>query len=220
MNYTPQTVQGGKATCKRAVQEHYALPQRARTPVLAMVSRLVDQKGLDLLRESGVALLKRDLQLVVLGQGDPVYEKMLVALRSRFSDRVGLTLAQDEKLAHQLEAGADILLMPSQFEPCGLSQLYSLKYGTVPLVRATGGLADTVVDASPENLHAGKASGFAFLPYTPAAFLETVDLALQMYSEHPERWLALQRTGMNQDWSWQRSAAEYHELYRSLLAGK
>jgi starch synthase len=180
-----------------------------------MVSRLVDQKGLDLLEAGAHDLLKRNLQLVVLGEGETSYHDLLRRLRGQFPDRVGITLGHDEKLAHQIEAGADIFLMPSQFEPCGLSQLYSLKYGTVPLVRATGGLADTVVDATPANRDAGKATGFVFLPYTPAALLETLERALEYYYKHPDRWRDLQRNGMNQDWSWARSAALYEKLYQS-----
>jgi len=218
VRYGPENVQPGKAACKSALQRHYGLPEKPHTPLLGMVSRLVDQKGLDLLTQGARELMQHDLQLVVLGEGDPTYHAMLLDLRGRFPGRVGVTIAQDEKLAHQVEAAADIFLMPSQFEPCGLSQLYSLKYGTVPLVRATGGLADTVVDATPENLQAGTATGFAFLPYTPAALLETVHRALCVYCEQPDRWLALQRTGMSKDWSWSRSAAEYEELYRSLVS--
>lgn len=215
--YTPESVEQGKAICKNALQKHYGLPAKPRTPLLSMVSRLVDQKGLDLLTQCAAALLRHDVQLVVLGEGDPAYHKVLLELRGRFPDRMGVTLAQDEELAHQIEAGADIFLMPSQFEPCGLSQMYSLKYGTVPVVRATGGLADTVVDAALENLQSGKATGFVFLPYTPAALLETVHRAIHVYHDHPDRWLSLQRTGMNQDWSWDRSAKEYARLYESLL---
>jgi starch synthase len=215
--YTALDVARGKAACKSALQRHYGLPEKPHTPLLGMVSRLVDQKGLDLLTESARGLMQHDLQLVVLGEGDPRHHAMLLDLRGRFPARVGVTIAQEERLAHEIEGAADIFLMPSQFEPCGLSQLYSLKYGTVPLVRATGGLADTVVDATSANLEAGTATGFVFLPYTPAAFLETVHRALCVFCEHPEHWLALQRTGMSQDWSWSRSAAQYEELYDSLV---
>jgi starch synthase len=216
-NYDVGNVQEGKAACKKALQKHYRLPERPRTPLLGMVSRLVDQKGLDILGQSAQSLLQHDLQLVVLGEGDPAYHAMLTELRQKYPGRVGVTLGQDEKLAHQIEGGADIFLMPSQYEPCGLNQLYSLKYGTVPVVRATGGLADTVVDASEENLSAGKATGFSFLPYTAAALQETVHRALCLYCDHPKRWLALQKTGMRQDWSWNRSAAEYEALYWKLV---
>ena len=215
--YDPSRVQTGKAICKKALQSHFGLPEKPRTPLLGIVSRLVDQKGLDLLGECASALLKHDLQLVVLGEGDPTYHALLLELRKEFPARVGVTIGQDEKLAHQIEGGADIFLMPSLYEPCGLNQLYSLKYGTVPLVRATGGLADTVVDATEENLAAGRATGFAFLPYTAAALLETVHRALCLYVDQPARWLALQQTGMRQDWSWNRSAAEYEKLYRDLV---
>lgn len=215
--YTVANVQQGKAACKRALQTHFGLPDKPRTPLMGIVTRLVDQKGLDLVIPAMTALLEKDVQLVVLGQGEPTYEKMLLELVNRFPDKVGVALAQDEKLAHQIEAGADIFLMPSRFEPCGLNQLYSLKYGTVPVVRATGGLADTVVDATAENLAAGKATGFCFVAYTPEVFLDTVQRALDMYCRDPNRWQALQKTGMSQDWSWGRSAAEYEKLYSSVV---
>jgi starch synthase len=215
--YDVTTVQAGKAACKKALQKHFRLPEKPRTPLLGMVSRLVDQKGLDLLGQCAPDLLKHDVQLVVLGEGNPAYHALLQDLARKYPARVGVTLAQDEKLAHQIEGGADIFLMPSLFEPCGLNQLYSLKYGTVPLVRATGGLADTVVDATEENLAAGKATGFSFLPYTATALLETVHRAQCLYVDHPQRWLALQRNGMNQDWSWNRSAAEYEQVYRKVI---
>lgn len=216
MKYGPANVHAGKAACKRELQRHFGLPDKPRTPFLGIVTRLVDQKGLDLILPAAATLLKDDIQLVVLGQGDTAYEKALVALNKQFPEKFGLALAQDEKLAHQIEAGADMFLMPSRFEPCGLNQLYSLKYGTVPVVRATGGLADTVVDATPENLKAGKATGFSFVAYSPEAFLETVRRALGMYCHEPERWLALMKAGMLQDWSWAHSAAEYERLYQSL----
>jgi starch synthase len=206
----------GKAVCKTHLQRQFELKQSQRTPLLGMVSRLTDQKGLDLLAGALPQLLRQDVQLVVLGEGDPKYHDMLLTLRRTFAGKVGVALTLDEKLAHLIEAGADIFLMPSQFEPCGLSQLFSLKYGTLPLVRATGGLADTVVDATPENIAAGTATGFAFRAYTPATFLETADRALAMYRTDAKRWQALQQTAMRQDWSWSRSAAEYEKLYLAL----
>ncbi len=215
-NYTVEAVALGKPKCKLALQRRYGLAEEPRTPLLGMVSRLVDQKGLDLLGKTAAALLQEHTQLVVLGEGDPVYHRMLQDLRTRHPQQVGVTLAQDEPLAHQIEAGADIFLMPSLFEPCGLSQLYSLKYGTVPIVRATGGLCDTVADATPERLAAGTATGFAFIPDSPAAFLEAVERALRLYRFDPAGWLALMQTGMRQDWSWARSAAEYERLYERL----
>lgn len=219
MKYNEATVEEGKAACKRALQRHYGLAEEPRAPLLAMISRLADQKGLDLLGPSARSLIERGAQLVVLGQGDPHYEQLLTDLQRSFPRQVGVTLALDEKLAHQIEAGADVFLMPSRYEPCGLNQLYSLKYGTVPLVRATGGLADTVTDATPENLAAGTATGFRFVPYSPEAFRETAERALRTYREEPATWKQLVRTGMRQDWSWARSAAEYEALYRSLRQG-
>jgi len=220
--YEVETVAQSKPACKAALQRRYGLPEEPRTPVLAMVARLVEQKGLDLLGRSADSLLsgtaQSGLQLIVLGEGDPVYHRMLNELRNRYSGRIGLTLAFDEPLAHQIEAGADIFLMPILYEPSGLNQLYSLKYGTVPVVRACGGLADTIVDYNPGTMADGTATGFSFVHYTPGAFLATIQRALDLYRDQPEQWLALQRNGMRQDWSWNRSAAEYEKIY-ALLAG-
>jgi starch synthase len=218
-NYAVATVAEGKAKCKLALQRHYRLRQSKTVPLVAMVSRLVEQKGVDLLCQVAPALLQKDVQLVILGEGQPEYHTMLTALQTQFPTQVGLTLAQSEPLAHQIEAGADIFLMPSQYEPCGLSQLYSLKYGTVPVVRATGGLSDTVTDATPQRLEDGTATGFVFVAMTPGAFLSTVERAVALYRTQPERWLRLLQNGMRQDWSWRRSAAEYEKLYER-LAGK
>jgi starch synthase len=144
---------------------------------------------------------------------------MLQDLQARHPDRVGLTLGFDEVLAHQIEAGADIFLMPSEYEPSGLNQLYSLKYGTVPVVRATGGLADTIVDATPENLAAGRATGFSFIANYAGAFLSAVERALDCYRLHPDQWLQIMQTGMRQDWSWDHSALEYEKLYSQVCRG-
>ena len=207
----------GKAKCKAALQKRFGFDQNPRTPLLGMVSRLVDQKGLDLLIPTVPKLLKENVQLAVLGQGDLPYHDALKRLQKEHPRQVGVCIDQDDKLAHQIEAGADMFLMPSQFEPCGLNQLYSLKYGTVPIVRATGGLADTVTDATPENRASGRATGFSFVVYSPEAFFDTVVRALTMFRREPGQWLKLQQTGMRQDWSWGRSAAEYERLYRVLM---
>jgi starch synthase len=219
-NYDAQTVAEGKPRCKAALQRHYRLPERPRTPLLAVVSRLAYQKGIELVCKAAEALLAGDAQLVVLGEGDPAYHRLLQDLRARHPDRVGITLDFDEPLAHQIEAGADLFLMPSLYEPSGLNQLYSLKYGTVPVVRATGGLADTITDCTPQTLADGTATGFTFVAQTPGALLETVQRALALYRERPESWLQVQRTGMQQDWSWDRSAAEYERLYAKLKEKK
>jgi starch synthase len=222
-NYNADTLTQGKPLCKAALQRRYGLPEDRRAPVLSMVARLAEQKGIDLVGKSADSLLHSTadcgLQLIVLGEGEPAYHRMLQDLRNRHSQRVGLTLAFDEPLAHQIEAGADIFLMPSLFEPSGLNQLYSLKYGTVPVVRACGGLADTIVDCTPATLADGTATGFSFVPYTPAAFLATIHRALDIYRNQPDTWLQLQRNGMRQDWSWDRSAAEYEKVYSKLVQG-
>jgi starch synthase len=215
-NYDADTVAQRKPLCKAALQRRFGLAEEPRTPLLAMVSRLVEQKGVDLVGQAAGALLRQQTQLVVLGEGDPVYHHLLLDLRARYPDRVGLTLAFNEPLAHQIEAGADIFLMPSLYEPSGLNQLYSVKYGTVPVVRATGGLADTIRHATPEAVAAGTATGFTFIAHTAAALRETVEQALELYRGRPDAWLRLMQTGMRQDWSWDRSAAEYERLYERL----
>lgn len=214
--YQVADVAQGKAACKKALQKTFALEENPRTPLLGLISRLVDQKGLDLVEAVAPALLLKNIQLVVLGLGDPKYHNMLLELRQRYPRHVGVRLALDEAMAHQIEAGADMFLMPSRYEPCGLNQLYSLKYGTVPVVRATGGLADTVVDCTPENLAGGRATGFTFLVPSAQAFLEAVQRALTMHEKDPAAWRQLQETGMRLDWSWTRSAAEYEKVYRAM----
>jgi starch synthase len=217
--YDADTVAENKPRCKQALQKRFGLAEKADAPLCGMVSRLVDQKGLDLLSQAAATMLKPgDVQWVVLGEGDPVYHKFLQQLRQRHPKQVGLLLGFDEALAHQIEAGADIYLMPSLFEPSGLNQLYSLRYGTVPVVRATGGLADTIVDCTPETLAARTATGFRFLGYSAEFFLEALNRALDLYRKEPATWLELVRTCMKQDWSWNRSAAEYEKLYQHLLA--
>jgi starch synthase len=211
--YDVNTVAERKRLCKDALQKRFGLAQQPRAPLLGMIARLVEQKGIDLLGKVAEQLVREGAQLVVLGDGDAVYHRMLSDLHNRFPTSVGVSFTFDEPLAHQIEAGADIYLMPSQFEPAGLNQLYSLKYGTVPVVRVTGGLADTITDCSPEALSADRATGFTFVPYGPAAFLNALHRALAMYHEAVDKWLALMRCGMRQDWSWEHVALEYEKLY-------
>jgi starch synthase len=215
-HYDVETLAQGKPLCKQALQERCGLSVQARTPLLGVVARLVEQKGIDLILGAAGPLLEQGAQLIVLGEGDPGHHRRVLELRARYPERVSVTLSFDEPLAHQIEAGADIFLMPSLYEPSGLNQLYSMKYGTVPIVRATGGLADTVVDCTPSTLAAGTATGFSFLARTADALLETVRRALELYRGNPEQWLCLMQTGMRQDWSWDRSAAEYERLYQRL----
>ncbi len=218
-DYTSETVVEGKAACKAALQQQFRLPEKPRTPLLAMVARLVEQKGVELVIKAAPTFLEQDTQLVVLGEGDPGYHRLLGGLQARYPDRLGLVLGFDEALAHRIEAGADLFLMPSQYEPSGLNQLYSMKYGTVPVVRATGGLADTVLDCTPQTLADGTATGFTFGAYNHEALLGAIQRGLETYLQHPNQWLRLIRNGMRQDWSWDRSAREYGKLYER-LAGR
>ena len=200
-----------KAASKRAVLARYGLPADAVTlarPVIGMISRMVDQKGLDLIEALSDRLPSIDATFVVLGIGDARYQKMWTDLAAEHPDRIGVNTGFDEALAHLIEGGSDIFLMPSKFEPCGLNQMYSLRYGTVPVVRAVGGLADTVKDG---------VTGFSFREYRPEALLSALDRALEAFRA-PDRWRTLQVEGMRQDNSWDRSAQEYVTIYRRAIA--
>ena len=207
---------GGKALNKAALQQQLGLPSRQDCPLLGFVGRLVEQKGLELILPVLEDLLDTPAQLVILGRGDLRYEETLQALASRRPDALSVILDYDETLAHRIEAAADIFLMPSLFEPCGLNQLYSLRYGTVPVVRAVGGLADTVTDASGSALEEGVATGVVFAQPQPDDFLRAVGRAVALWQQ-PAVWQAVQRAAMAQDFSWQRSAERYLELYRSAI---
>jgi starch synthase len=161
-------------------------------------------------------LMKRDLQLVILGIGEEKYHKMLKEIAPKYNSKLSVNIMFDNQLAHQIEAGADIFLMPSKYEPCGLSQMYSLRYGTIPVVREIGGLADTIIDANDENLKNGTATGFTIKGYFAADFLFAIDRALELYKSKT-KWNALRRNAMKQDWSWNKSAREYVELFKSVL---
>ncbi len=206
---------GDKAVNKTALQRQLGLDFASDRPLLGFVGRLVEQKGLEIMLPVLEELLEGPAQFVILGRGEPRYEEALQALAARHSSDMALVLAYDEALAHRIEAGADIFLMPSLFEPCGLNQLYSLRYGTPPVVREVGGLADTVVHATEKHLQSGKATGFVFRQPEPHAFLEAVQQALALWSDK-ETWQVIQRSGMDEDFSWQRSARRYLDLYNSL----
>ena len=180
-----------------------------KRPLVGLVSRMVDQKGFDLLSEVMPELLRLDAGYVLLGNGDSKYEQEWRAAAERYPQQVAVHIGFDERLAHLIEGGADIFLMPSRFEPCGLNQMYSLRYGTVPVVRATGGLEDTVENYRPQS---GAGTGFKFRAYTGPALLRAVRCALQVYQE-PVSWQALQRAGMQQDHSWDPSAQNYVKVY-------
>ena len=201
----------GKATNKAALQEELGLERREDLPLLAVVSRLTEQKGLDLLLEAAPQVLKLPAQLVILGSGEHSIEHSWAALAQKHKGQCSVTIGFDEALAHRIEAGADIFVMPSRFEPCGLNQMYSLRYGTPPVVRATGGLADTVIDAA----NAKHGNGFVFGPATGKALLEALQRATETWHD-PKRWRQLQKQGMARNSSWEEAARQYAELYQHL----
>jgi starch synthase len=197
----------GKAACKAALQRRCGLPVRPDAPLLAMVGRLVAQKGLDIFLDSAIALMREDVQIVLLGTGEKRYEEEVIAFGRRFADKVSVTIAFDDAFAHQIQAGSDMLLVPSRYEPCGLTQIHALRYGTVPVVRATGGLADTVEQG---------VTGFAFDHATSGALQGAVRQALVAYGDRG-RWTRIMRAGMEKEFSWDASAREYLRLFRSLV---
>jgi starch synthase len=202
----------GKAKGKAALQRELGLEERADLPLLGIVSRLTEQKGLDLVVEIADALADLPAQLVVLGSGEKTFELALRGLAARHPGRVAVNIGFDEGLAHRIEAGADIFLMPSRFEPCGLNQMYSLRYGTPPVVRATGGLADTVIDAA----DAESGNGFVFAETTAAALAAAVGRALTIWSD-AARWRRIQRKGMAGDFGWDGPARQYVAVYEKVL---
>jgi starch synthase len=206
----------GKAKCKTALQRAQKLAVRADVPVLGLISRLVDQKGFDILAEIFDDLMGFDVQFVILGTGDPKYHKLLEDLARKYPGKLALNITFDNRLAHLIESGSDMYLMPSQYEPCGLNQIYSLKYGTVPIVRETGGLKDTIVNLTDETLRDGTATGFSFRVYKPVALLETVKRALAFYTRKSS-WSKLVANCMKQDWSWERAAGEYLDVFKWTL---
>jgi starch synthase len=205
----------GKAICKRALQEENGLDPDPAVPLIGMITRLAEQKGIDLVVEAFDEILALGFQVVVLGTGDAPFHDALSVLAAREPGRVGVHLEFSNPMAHRIEAGADVFLMPSRYEPCGLNQLYSLRFGTVPVVRRTGGLADTIVDATPETIERGEATGFQIPEHTAESLVETLERAATAHRD-ADVWARLRRTGMLQDWSWDRSAESYVDLYETL----
>ena len=201
-----------KHDCKQSLQRALGLPVRDEVPLLGIVSRLTAQKGFDLIAKIFGQLMARDLQIAILGSGEERYEGFFRRVAKRFPKIVGVRLGFDEALAHQIEAGADIFLMPSLYEPCGLNQMFSLKYGTIPVVRAVGGLKDTVENF---DLAQGTGTGFVFGPYEPQALMAAIKRALQVYGDK-KAWTGLCRRAMSMDFSWERSADAYSSLYQQL----
>jgi len=202
-----------KRGCKESLQHSLELPDQPGTPIIAMISRLAGQKGFDLVESIFDRLMERPVQFVLLGSGDDRYAEFFRAAALRYPNRVAVRIGFDEQLAHRIEAGADMFLMPSLYEPCGLNQMYSLKYGTIPIVRAVGGLRDTVEDYDPA---AQSGTGFVFESYDAQALLTAVDRSLAAFHDKAA-WTALGRRAMAMDFSWERSAHAYSNLYQQLL---
>ncbi len=196
----------GKKQCKRALLKEYGLPaDNMERPLIGMVSRFVQQKGFDLIAAAASRIAELDLAMTVLGSGEQQYQDLFNSLALKYPDRFGVHIGYDNPLAHRIEAGADMFLMPSHYEPCGLNQIYSLKYGTLPIVRATGGLDDTIDEAT----------GFKFQEYSATALLDAIRSALAAYRD-PELWRGMMRAAMERDFSWDAAALEYLDLYRRM----
>lgn len=218
--YDVKTVVKKKPLCKAALQTEMGLPQQPDVPLVGFVGRLCEQKGVDILVKVMQAWAEEtDLQWAILGTGEAIYHEQLAALAKKYPNRVAVKLGFSAALSHQIEAGSDMFMMPSNYEPCGLNQMYSLAYGTVPVVRATGGLADTITNVTEESMLAGEANGFSFLEPSAAALSETLRRACDMYCDKP-RWNKLIDNGMRQDWSWAASAKEYSKLYKATISRK
>jgi len=204
-----------KINNKTALQARSSLPVNKSIPLFGLISRLVDQKGVDLLIECLSEMVEMPLQLVLLGSGDKSVEQKLLNYSRLYPKQISVTIGYNEALAHQIEAGVDIFLMPSRFEPCGLNQMYSQRYGTIPIVRATGGLADTIEDALPKSIANGTASGISFKQASAGALLEAIKRALLLYNDK-KTWKKIQTTAMEKDFSWQNSAEQYLALYEEI----
>ena len=203
----------GKAKCKKALQKKLGLKQRTDVPVIGLVARFAYQKGIDVLAEAmEQMLINDDVQFAVVGSGDSFLEGILSDFARRFPGKFGVYIGYNNPLAHLVEAGSDFFAMPSRYEPCGLNQMYSMRYGTVPIVRVTGGLADTVVNYKANTLN--KSTGFTFRDLYPDALLKTMRWAVSVYMKKPEHFAKLIKNGMKQDFSWKHTAKLYENLYK------
>ena len=207
----------GKAVCKKALQENLGLDVDPKIPVIGMVGRLSNQKGLDLVDYIISDIMRQKVQLVVLGMGEGRYFNLFSWAEGEYKGRVAARFTMDHALAHQIYAGTDLFLMPSQFEPCGLSQMIAMRYGTLPIVRETGGLRDTVLSYNEET---GMGNGFSFFNYNAHDMLHTIERALDFYQNKPDVWKTLQERGMKGDYSWSHSAKDYLNLYLRLVEGR
>lgn len=221
MQYDAGSWEVGKSVCKSSLQQELGMKQSADVPLVGIVSRLASQKGWDLV----IPVLRRwlpsqDVQWAILGTGEKNYENELRELARLYPQKIAVVLGFSEALAHRIEAAGDLFLMPSRYEPCGLNQLYSLKYGSVPVVHATGGLVDTVIPTTEQTLKDGVATGFAFGHFSESSLEKALLEALDFYSHRRQQWTQIVTTGMRGDWSWQKSAQHYRELYLETIRRK
>ncbi len=207
----------GKAACKAALQKELGLPVKPSVPLIGIVSRLTYQKGIDLFLSQLDYMMSNDIQIAVLGTGDENLVKWLGDVASNYPKKVSASVKFDEKLSHQIIAGSDMFMMPSRFEPCGLTQMYAMKYGTLPIVRATGGLRDTVKDATEASIKDKTATGFSFERFYGWDMMQCFERALRIYHEEPKVWKQIMRTAMRMDFSWKNSAEQYVKLYKKML---
>ncbi len=219
--YSVENWQSGKAAAKAQLQQELGLPVRSDVPVIGLIGRLASQKGWDLV----IPLMEQwiehhDVQWAILGSGEARFQDALTNLSRKSKEKVGIRIDFSDKLAHTIEAGADMFLMPSQYEPCGLNQLYSLRYGTVPVVHAVGGLVDTVTAVSSATIADGTATGFSFYHYDVNSLAQCLGQAIDLYVREKETWAQLVQRGMRQDWSWGQSAQRYEHVYQNVLTAR
>ena len=205
-----------KGANKKALLDHFGLPFFEDKPVLSIISRLTDQKGLDLIQKAFDEMMGLDVYFILLGVGDSVYHKFFAQMGKKYKKQVGVSLTFDDDLAHKIMAGSDLFLMPSRFEPCGLTQLYGLKYGTVPVVHLTGGLADTIQSY---DVKTGKGNGFILKKADSKHFILALKQALKVFRSE-KAWTKLVKNGMRQDFSWRVSAKKYVQLYQKCVSKK
>lgn len=209
-NFSPASMVG-KAECRKSLLKEFGLKAKTTTPIIAMITRLAEQKGFDILLDAMPRLMETDAALVILGSGEERYRRLLEEAALMYPKKLSVKIAFDSRLAHLIEAGADMFLMPSRYEPCGLNQIYSLKYGTIPIVRATGGLEDTV-----KGYSVGNGTGFKFKDYSADALIDKVREACSVFKDK-KAWAALQRRAMSEEFSWERAAAEYIGIYKTIM---
>jgi starch synthase len=214
-NYT-RTELAGKAVCRARLAAEFGLPLADHEPLIGVVARMTDQKGLDLLADIVPELARLGARLVVLGSGEPILERRFIWLAGVFREHVAVRIGFDVGLARRIYAGSDLFAMPSRFEPCGLGQLYAMRYGAIPVVHAVGGLRDTVIDPGDAELVRGRGTGIRFTPATPLAFARALDRAVKLFRD-AEALATVRRAAMARDSSWTASAQQYVQLYRSLV---